>query len=302
MNDLDTRIQQALRAQAEQLTEQDLTPMLPPRRADSQPSWRLPILAAAAVVLVAVGGTVAIRAATEDASRTPAPGATQPAPSSAAPSISTAPTQSNGMTTPPAPASSSPLLRPTLPPPSTLPAGYEPLWPIDASGNGQPAGDAPATALAFTRQYLGFTEITMVTSSRYDDRGAHIGVGYRNPNGKPMTAAVLHLLQYSGNGPWEVVGSDDTLLSLEQPAYGSAVSSPMTAGGHITGVDDCIHVAVRSQAAGVVGRASCAPAGGQASPWYNTVSFTGSGVLTVVAWTGGHLQEVEIFAIQGVHT
>jgi len=144
-------------------------------------------------------------------------------------------------------------------------------------------------------------EITTVTSSRYDDQGAHIGVGYRNPAGQLATAAVLHLLQYSGNGTWEVVGSGDTTLSLEQPAYGSAVSSPMTVGGHITGVDENIRTVVRSRASGVVGSSLGHPAGGQATPWYDTVSFTGSGVLTVVASTGGHLQAVERFAIQGVH-
>lgn len=293
MNDLDTRISQALHAQAEQLTERDLTPMLPPRSSETRSNWRLPILAAAAVVLVAAGGTVAIRAASHPGHRAPAPAAnsTPPRPT---------PTQSSVRTTPPTPASSSPLLRPT--PPPSLPAGYVPLWPIDASGNGQPVGNAPATALAFTRQYLGFTEITMVTSSRYDARGAHIGVGYRNPAGQPATAAVLHLIQYSGNGAWEVVGSDDTTLSLEQPAYGSAVTSPMTVGGHITGVDENIKVIVRSQGHGVVGSAAGLPAGGQDTPWQTTVSFTGSGALTVVASTGGHLQAVERFAIQGVHT
>src|SRR6185503_6731460 len=173
-----------------------------------------------------------IRAASHPGHRTPAPAAHSTAHNSTAPR----PSSPSAVTQPPTPVSSSPLLRPT--PPPSLPAGYEPLWPIDASGNGQPAGDAPATALAFTRQYLGFTEITTVTSSRYDDQGAHIGVGYRNPAGQLATAAVLHLLQYSGNGTWEVVGSGDTTLSLEQPAYGSAVSSPMTVGGHITGVDE----------------------------------------------------------------
>lgn len=32
------------------------------------------------------------------------------------------------------------------------------------------------------------------------------------------------------------------------------------------------------------------------------MSFTGGGVWTVVAVTGGHVQSVERFAIQGVHT
>ena len=100
---------------------------------------------------------------------------------------------------------------------------------------------------------------------------------------------------------WEVVGSDDTTFSIEQPAYRSAVSSPMTVGGHITGVDENITVAVHTLA-GTVDRVAAVPAGGTNSPWSVTVPFTGHGVLTVVAATGGHLIQHERFTIQGVHT
>jgi hypothetical protein len=300
MNTLDERIQQALRAQAEQLTEQDLTPMQPPAGSRPRANWTLPLLVAAAVVLLTAGGTLAIRAATAP-DHSPAPPASRPAPTGTAP----APTASGPVTTqPPTPAPSRSSTPTPTPTPSGLPAGYEPLWPFDAAGSGQPAGDAPSTALAFTRQYLGFTEITTVTSSRYEGQEAHIGVGYRNPPGKLATAAVLHLIRIhtaGDGGGWEVVGSADTTLTLEQPAYGSVVSSPMTVGGRVTGVDENIVVTVRSQTGGVVGRAPGLPAGGDQSPWHTTVSFTGSGVLTVVAYTGGHLQTVERFAIQGVH-
>jgi len=307
MNSLDTRIQQALRAQAEQLTEQQLTPMLPPAGRQPRSGWTLPILAAAAVALLVSGGTVAVRAATGQAHHGPAAGPTRTEPGSSGPApTSVAPTPSHTSTGPtsmvmPTPVSPLPTPTPNGQPFVGLPAGYLPLWPIDASGHGQAAGNASETALTFTRQYLGLNEITMVTSSRYDDRGAHIGVGYRNPAGQPATAAVLHLLQYAGNGPWEVVGSDDTTFTLEQPAYGSSVSSPMTVGGHITGVDDYIRVIVRSQAHGAQGTGVGVPAGGQATPWHTTVPFTGGGVWTVVAMTGGHVQSVERFAIQGVH-
>ena len=48
------------------------------------------------------------------------------------------------------------------------------------------------------------------------------------------------------DSPWEVVGSDDTTFSVEQPAYGSTVQSPMLVGGHITGVDENIRVMLDS--------------------------------------------------------
>jgi hypothetical protein len=196
--------------------------------------------------------------------------------------------------------------------------GYQPLYPFASraealaweqshrSGGHQPwHADAKMTAQAFTSGYLGFTEIDLVTSSVTDSRGAHIGVGYRNPNGTLQTAAVLHLVRYGpeSDAPWEVVGSDDTTFSLEVPAYGSTVSSPVTVGGHITGIDENIRVTVRqlgSQAA--LGESSGIPAGGSNQPWSTSVAFSppSGATLIIVARTGGHLQEVERFAIQGV--
>jgi hypothetical protein len=189
------------------------------------------------------------------------------------------------------------------------------LWPFGSyaeaerwrtqGGGSQPWHlDAGQTALSFTRSYLGFTEIDQVASTRLDAQGAHVGVGYRNPTGRLSIAAVLHLVRYGSakDSPWEVVGSDDTTFTLEQPAYGSRVSSPMTVGGHITGVDENIVVSVL---ASQTDRATVArvPAGGDRSPWTTgPVSFGQRGVLTIVASTGGHLQQVERFAIQGVHT
>jgi len=298
MNDLDTRIRQALWAQAEQLTEADLTPMQPPHGSGS--GWRLPILVAAAVVLLAAGGTVAIRAAGHAGSRHPAPPAAskpvpssaRPSPSGVLPSSSPAPNTS-GKSGPPASVKPTPQLT-GMPP--------LPLWPLTLDGRGSPAGTAQNTALTFTRQYLGFTDITTVTSSRFDGQGAHIGVGYRNPAGRLVTAAVLHLVRYGGGLAWEVAGTDDTTLSLEQPPNGTTVTSPMTVGGHITGVDENVRVVIRSQAHdGAVAGWATVPTGGQHTRWHTTVSSTDLGLLIVVASTGGHLQAVERFAVEGVY-
>jgi hypothetical protein len=122
---------------------------------------------------------------------------------------------------------------------------------------------------------------------------------------------VLHLVRFGTDpdSPWEVVGSDDPAsFSLDTPAYGSPVTSPITVGGHIVGVDENIKVTVHRLASQApVGTHCCTPAG-MATPtgtdWAATVSFTAApgDVLTIVAQTGGHLQAVERFAIQGVHT
>jgi hypothetical protein len=195
-----------------------------------------------------------------------------------------------------------------------------PLWPFAtladaerwrASGGGhQPWHvDAGQTALSFTRGYLGFTDFDRVTNTVIDPGGreAHVAVAYETPAPRGIPSAVLHLVRFgtAADAPWEVVGSDDNpdLITIEQPAYGSAVSSPMTVGGHITGVDESIRVTVRSLSSGQpLGGACCGTTGGTRQPWAETFSFTGTGVFTIVASTGGHFKGVESFAIQGVHT
>ena len=44
------------------------------------------------------------------------------------------------------------------------------------------------------------------------------------------------------------------------------------------------------------------PAGGEGFPWQTTVAWSGASdpALTVVVWTGGHVQDVERFAVTGV--
>lgn len=325
MNDLDTLISDALHARADQLTAADLTPAVAPVGDGSHRSgWAMPLLAAAAVAAVAVGGTVVVRSVTAGPSHPRQAGSGPSATSSASPSV-TSPSASASpsgsgptSTSSTGPTSGSSAGSPTQTvPPAGYNLGYQPLWPFadyaqanswlaaSRSGGSQPwHADAGQTALLFTRNYLGFTDITTVTSSRTDAQGAHVGVGYRNPAGALATAAVLHLVRYgpSPDSGWEVVGSDDTSFSLAKPAYGSTVSSPITAGGRITGVDESIRLVVRNQAGAVVGGPVQLPAGGQDQPWQATVNVTGSGVLTIVASTGGHLQAVERFAIQGVHT
>jgi hypothetical protein len=310
--DMDDRIRRALKAQAEQVKESDLRPALAPTTSafgHRRWQWTVPLLAAAAVVALAVGTTAVVSTLRSD--RVAPGGTATPTPSlPQASSPSPAPTQSSSASSPSL--SKSPTSGAQAP--GTFSLGYQPLWPFadyaqaeqwrTTAGGSQPwHADPDQTALSFTQGYLGFTELNKVTSHVIDAQGAHIGVGYLDPNGSPRTAAVLHLVRFgsASDAPWEVVGSDDTTFSLEQPAYGSTVSSPMTVGGHVTGVDENIRVSVRRLGVETpIGQKCCGPAGGENSPWSQKVSFTGSGVITIVASTGGHLQDVELFAIQGV--
>ncbi len=196
------------------------------------------------------------------------------------------------------------------------PFPYQPLWPFADTAqaaawqDGYRAGghspwhlDAEATALAFTTGYLGFTGIDRVLATDIDGDEAHVTVGYPVPEAAPAPAAVLHLVKI-GTGedaPWEVVGSRDTTLTLTEPPYGTAVSSPVTVGGRITGVDESIRVQVRAGGP-LLGESCCLAAGGENTPWTTTVSYRGAtgAAMTVVASTGGHVTDVERFAITGV--
>jgi hypothetical protein len=194
----------------------------------------------------------------------------------------------------------------------------QPLWPFSSkaevtawqesyrSGGHSPWHvDAAATAQSFTTGYLGFTEIDKVVSREVRATEAWITVGYTNPNGDLDEAAVIHLVRWGSgsDAPWEVVGSRDYALSLTIPKYGSSVRSPLEVGGLVTGVDESIHVQMRAQSApDPIGDACCLAAGGEGASWRTSISFrpATSGIATVVAWTGGHLQAVERFAVTGV--
>jgi len=177
-----------------------------------------------------------------------------------------------------------------------------------ASGGHQPWHlDAGQSALAFTA-WLGFSGIDKVIGMRTDGTGAHVSVGFYvgGPNNENATSAIVHLVHWGtgSDAPWEVVGTDDTTFSLTRPAYGATVTSPVTVGGLISGVDENIKVQVHtSSSSAAVGTFCCLPAGNVNTPWSAPVSFTASSgaVLTIAAQTGGHVAAVERFTVTGVH-
>jgi hypothetical protein len=215
----------------------------------------------------------------------------------------------------------------TTQPPSTpgtpaqstgLPAGYLPLFPFASladvrawqasyeSGGHQPWHRSPdLTATAFAA-FLGYTEVTQVARSAVSGSDAHVAVGIKLPDGTISTAAIIHLVLFGSgrNSPWEVVGTDDRTFTVDRPAYGSTVSSPVTVGGTITGVDESIRVTGHTLSAQLpVGAYCCQAAGGTRSPWSASMTFlaTPGQVITIAAATGGHVAAVERFAVTGAH-
>ncbi|MEV0387388.1 hypothetical protein [Nonomuraea sp. NPDC050643] len=276
----------------------------------------LPLLALLGLAVAGCGGTGDTRATATVAPSSP-PGSSAPTtspPPDETPDETPAETAgtATGTATPPA-------TRPAAPPQRLVGGRYQPLWPFSgpeevavwqrayrANGDDRWHLDAGRTAVAFSRDFLGFSEIDRAVKTVQDGAHARVHVGFRAEDGpKPMVAAVVHLMRY-GTGkdaPWEVVGTDDTTLTLTTPDYGARVGSPLTVGGRITGVDESIRIQVRRPGSATpLGERCCLPAGGEKSPWSGKVTFTGrpAGTLTVVASTGGHVATVERFAVTGV--
>lgn len=274
------------------------------------------LIAAGAAVLLA--GAAVVFAVTRDGGDT--------ASQSATPTVitqSTAPTvQPPSQAAPGAPPTASGTsAAPTSKPSTPNRFGYQPLWPFateaDAAawqqsyreGGHQPWHlDASTIALMFTQQYLGYASVDRIVLTQFRGNEAWITVGYDYPDDASdagLVAAVLHLVRFGtgDDAPWEVVGTEDRTLTLSTPRYGSQVSSPITVGGRITGVDESLDIQVRQvgneQPVGTVGQI---PAGGTDTPWTATVPITAScpGTLTIAVATGGHVTDVERFAVTGV--
>jgi hypothetical protein len=274
---------------------------------------RLVLAAGAALAVLILGGGAAAGLLLTGGGGTN-PAATAATPATVTPAASEAPA-------PAAAPAASPTASPTaapLPSPAPDPGvpafRFAPLWPFASAADAvawqraaDPGGHQPwhydpgATATAFAQTYLGYTEVGRVTGVRTAGDEAWVGVG-ADP---AFPAAVLHLEQI-GTGaprPWEVVGSEDTTVSLTTPAYGTTAHSPLTVGGLITGVDEALQVQVRTLAAAQpIGRAGPIAAGGEAQPWTATVPLASQhpGLLTVAVSTGGHRFAVERFAITAV--
>jgi hypothetical protein len=234
----------------------------------------------------------------------------------------TTPTTTTGVTGTTAATGTTGVTKAVTPTTATPVAGssYQPLYPFPSlqaatawqasyrATGAQPWHlDPGQTALSFTG-FLGYTDVTTVFGVRNDSTGAHVTVGFPNPNGAAVNAAVVHLRRF-GTGPtapWEVVGTDDTSnFSLTNPRYGTTIRSPLAVGGAILGVDENIRVQVlQGSSPTPLGVYCCQPAGSSGAPWAATVTFHGASddILIVAASTGGHLATVERFTVTGVRT
>jgi hypothetical protein len=201
----------------------------------------------------------------------------------------------------------------SAPPASSALGRYQPIWPFADAG--EAAGwqrryrlsglqpwrlSADQTALAFVR-YLGFERIDRVTGRTAGAGEARVSVGGHGVR----SAAQIHLVRL-GTGrdaPWEVVGAAAKELTITTPAYGTAVSSPLTVGGSAAEGVAGVRVEVRQRSvASPLGTYCCARAGGGGGRWAATVPLRGAAdpVATIVASTGGRAAAAEHFTVTAV--
>lgn len=285
-------------------------PAPPPAKNRSRARVRGAVLAFVVVIAIVTAGVALVRSRSGTDEAVPGDGASQSATASTSPSPS--PTTSKAPTRSPSTASPSG----TAAPATTF--RFLPLWPFasvaDAAAwqrEALPGGHQPwrldpgLTALSFATSYLGYTEMDRVTSRQVVGDEAWIGVAGSPPEGRTVPAAVLHVARIGvgplAQRPWEVVGSRDTSLTLTTPRYGSTVGTTFRVGGRITGVDESLVVQVRDHEGGLLARSGGIPAGGEATPWELTMTVKAAGGLaTVAVSTGGHVAQVELFAITAV--
>lgn len=267
----------------------------PPVPGRSHP-WRWTALAALVVLALVAGGIMLLRGDAAD----PAPGASPSALPSSLPSgaVSVTPNSVSSLST-------AFRFQPLWPFASVADAA---AWQAEGSTDGSQAWrlDPARTALRFAATHLRYREMNRVTSREIAGEEAWIGVAGTPPEGRTVSAAVLHLARIGvgplADRPWEVVGSRDTLLTLTTPRYGSVVGSTIVVGGRISGVDESLVVQVLDRAGTVLTRKDRIPAGGVETPWQVTlvVPSSAAGLVTIAVSTGGHIADVEKFAITAV--
>jgi hypothetical protein len=280
-------------------TGTQLPGQLPPTR--RRPGGRWVAVAAVVAVAVTTGGVLMAIGTDRPAPATGAgPTATAPAPAaSASPGVAAPEGAAGGRVPGPPPAATAQWLWPFADRAEVA------RWQQEyRDGGSQPWHvDAATTALGFAG-YLGYGGIDRVVRSTVDGQDAYVEVGFALPDGSLHTAADVHLVRMGtgADAPWEVVGTRDTTLTLDRPAYGSTVASPMTVGGRITGVDERVVVTLHAQSGGLQAAPAAVPAGGDRSPWSVRVLFSGGAgrTVTVAAATGGHVAAVERFAVTGI--
>ncbi|TFH19470.1 MAG: hypothetical protein E4H05_04530 [Acidimicrobiales bacterium] len=141
---------------------------------------------------------------------------------------------------------------PTTEPPSTEPAGTDPpieatsqaIWPwADTSTR---FSDPVEAATNFATDYLGFTDPVVGDFQAGDSRSGEVEI----TAGTVGPTTVVFVRQLTPDDTWWVLGAASQNITVEQPEWGAAVSSPLTISGTASAFEGTVDVELRADGNG----------------------------------------------------
>jgi hypothetical protein len=170
---------------------------------------------------------------------------------------------------------------PTTEAPSTAPASTEPastepadaIWPwADTSTR---FADPVEAATSFAIDYLGFTDPVVGEFQGGDSRSGEVEI----TAGNGVLTTVVFVRQLTDDDSWWVLGAASENITIDEPAQGTVVSSPLTISGRASAFEGTVDVELRADGNGepiyegfVTGSGSPEP-----GPYEATIEFTSPG-------------------------
>ena len=233
-----------------------------------------------ALVLVRGGGDDSDSAGTTDVATTelsanPTPDTTATPgtePSTTEPSTTAAPGTEPSMTEPSG----------TEPPSTEAAATRNAIWPwVDTSTR---FADPVEAATSFAIDYLGFTDPVVGEFQAGDSRSGEVEISADNV----ALTTVVFVRQLTDDDSWWVLGAAGQSITVDEPAQGTVVSSPLTISGTASAFEGTVDVELRADGNGepiyegfVTGSGSPEP-----GPYEATIEFTspgGGGALVLIS-------------------
>jgi hypothetical protein len=160
---------------------------------------------------------------------------------------------------------------PSTAPPSTDPA--DAIWPW--ADTPTRFADPVEAATSFAIDYLGFSDPVVGEFEAGDNRSGEVSI--TAGNGTQTTAVLLR--QLTDDDSWWVLGAVSENITIDEPAQGTVVSSPLTISGTASAFEGTVDVELRADGNGepmyegfVTGSGSPEP-----GPYEATIEFTSPG-------------------------
>ncbi|HEY8546573.1 MAG TPA: Gmad2 immunoglobulin-like domain-containing protein [Acidimicrobiales bacterium] len=179
-------------------------------------------------------------------------------------------------TTAPEPTVTTPTTEPTTPSTTGGPTSTAVVPPVDASTAVYPYTtgslrftDPVSAARAFAVDFVGFTDPLVGELQQGDSRSGEVPV--RPAAQGPVTTVFVRQLE---DDTWWVLGAATDNITVDRPATGDAITSPVTVAGAALAFEGVVSVEVREDGrAQPIGTGVVTGGGGPAAPFLGEISF-----------------------------